>query len=75
MGNNFCFFLSFNAVPYFQLKELFHIYFFIVFFLNNASKSCASFMEIFFPHDKLSMESSPSISPSSQPLPQPKKSS
>ena len=32
-------------------KKRFHIYFFIV-FLSNASKSCAPFMEIFFPHDK-----------------------
>ena len=39
-------------LPTSSWKKLFHIYFFIVFFLNNASKSCAPFMEIFFPHDK-----------------------
>ena len=73
MGNNFCLFLSFIAVPYFQLKKLFHFYFFNCFFLNNASKSCSPFMEIFFSHYKFSKEGSSSISPSSQHLPQTKK--
>ena len=46
------FVLSSNAGPYFQLKTLFHIYFFIV-FLNNARNSCPlPFMAIFPPHDK-----------------------
>ena len=45
------FVLSFNAARYFQLKKKF-IYFLIFFFLNNARKSCALFMEILFPHEK-----------------------
>ena len=52
MRNNSLFVLSFNASPYFQLKKIFHIYFFIV-FLNNARKSCAPFMKNIFPHDKV----------------------
>ena len=69
MSNNFCFFLSFKASPYFQLKKLFHIYFFIVFSLNNASKSYTPFMEIFFSHDKFSMESPPAYPPLLNPSP------
>ena len=54
-------------------KNFFIFIFSLFFFLNNASKSCAPFMEIFFPHDKLSMESFLSISSPSQPLPPTKK--
>ena len=65
--------LSFNAAPYFQLKKTFSYLFFYCVFLNNARKSCAPFMEIFFPHDKFLQEKFPQhiplFSPSS---PQPK---
>ena len=72
MRNNFCSFLSFNASPYFQLKQLFHIYFFIVFFFHNARKSCAPFVKLLFPNDKFLHRKSPNIFPFSQPPPQPK---
>ena len=43
------FILSFNAAHYFRLKK---IIYFLSFFSSNARKSCAPFIEIFFPHDK-----------------------
>ena len=33
-------------------KTFSYLFFHCFFFLSNASKSCAPFMEIFFPHDK-----------------------
>ena len=63
-------FVRFNSAPYFQMKKLFYIYFFIVFLIMLENPELPSW-KFSSPMTNYSMESSPNISSSSQQLPPP----
>ena len=71
MRNNLCSLLSFNATPYFQLKNYFYVYFFIVFFFIVILENPAPFsLNFLSPMTYSSKERFSHLSPSPQLHPQ-----